>query len=358
MFVAWRDLKFARGRFVLMGSVLTLMTLLVVLLSGLTAGLGRASTSAIADLPVDDLAFSAPAAGQKISFTDSAVTTEQWQRWAAVPGVTGAEPLGIATTKGSAGDRTAALSAFGVLPGSRLAPVPDRIAPGRVVLSDDAASALDVRPGEQVSVAGQRLVVAAIAGDASYSHTPVLWADLADWQRLAPGARAGTATVIALSTERGADLAAADARLGTSTVSRADALSAIGSYTSENGSLQLMRGMLFGISALVVGAFFTVWTIQRSGDIAVLKALGAGTGYLLRDALGQAVVLLVAGTAFGTALAVGVGALAAGAVPFVLSAASVLLPAAVMTALGMVGAALSVRRITSVDPLIALGSAR
>ena len=36
-----------------------------------------------------------------------------------------------------------------------------------------------------------------------------------------------------------------------------------------------MRGFLFVISALVVGAFFTVWTIQRSGDIAVLKALGA-----------------------------------------------------------------------------------
>jgi putative ABC transport system permease protein len=36
----------------------------------------------------------------------------------------------------------------------------------------------------------------------------------------------------------------------------------------------------------------------------------------------------------------------------------VLFPAAVMIALGATGAALSIRRITSVDPLIALGSAR
>ncbi|GAA3486347.1 hypothetical protein GCM10018987_04260 [Streptomyces cremeus] len=119
-----------------------------------------------------------------------------------------------------------------------------------------------------------------------------------------------------------------------------------------------MRGFLFAISALVVGAFFTVWTIQRSGDIAVLKALGASTPHLLKDALGQAVVMLSLGTLLGTALATGLGALIGGAVPFVLEAATLLVPALVMIALGIVGAALSIRRITAVDPLTALGSAR
>ena len=94
---------------------------------------------------------------------------------------------------------------------------------------------------------------------------------------------------------------AADRAAGTRTVARDDSLAAIGSYTSENGSLQLIRGFLFAISALVIGAFFTVWTIQRSGDIAVLKALGASTASLLKDALGQAVILLAGGTAIGTA---------------------------------------------------------
>lgn len=146
--------------------------------------------------------------------------------------------------------------------------------------------------------------------------------------------------------------------LVTDTVTVAGSLGAIGSYSAENGSLQLMRGFLFAISVLVIGAFFTVWTIQRSGDIAVLKALGASTRYLLRDALGQAVVLLTAGTAIGAALAAAAGAVAAGTVPFVLDAGTVLFPAIVMIALGALGAALSIRRITSVDPLTALGSAR
>jgi putative ABC transport system permease protein len=120
-----------------------------------------------------------------------------------------------------------------------------------------------------------------------------------------------------------------------------------------------MRGFLFAISALVIGAFFTVWTIQRSGDIAVLKALGAATPYLLKDALGQAVLMLAAGAGLGTALAAGLGAVISGSdVPFVLDAPTVLVPAAVMVVLGVLGAGLSVRRITAVDPLTALGSAR
>src|SRR5699024_4284054 len=39
VFVAFRDIRFAKGRFALMGSVIALITLLIVLLSGLTAGL-------------------------------------------------------------------------------------------------------------------------------------------------------------------------------------------------------------------------------------------------------------------------------------------------------------------------------
>jgi putative ABC transport system permease protein len=165
--------------------------------------------------------------------------------------------------------------------------------------------------------------------------------------------------VIALNTAGRIDLAATDQQAGTTTLATGATLSAIGSYTAENGSLQLMRAFLFAISALVIGAFFTVWTIQRSGDVAVLKALGASTANLLKDALGQAVILLATGTLIGTAAAAGLGALASGSgIPFVLTASTILPPAAVMILLGALGAALSIRRITSVDPLTALGSAR
>ncbi|MFF0486470.1 ABC transporter permease [Streptomyces sp. NPDC004435] len=357
MFVAWRDLRFAKGRFALMGTVIVLITLLVGLLSGLTAGLARENISAVTGLPADRIAFAAPPDGQSVSFTNSTVTEKQWTAWAERPGVTGAAPLGIRTLNGVAGDRTAAVSAFGTEPGDGLAPA--AVAPGRAVLSESAAKELDARPGDAVRLGPLEVTVAAIAGDASYSHTPVVWTSLDDWQRLG---HTGTtteeqATVIALRGD--ADWAAGDAAAGTEARTVDGALTAIGSYQAENGSLQLMRGFLFVISALVIGAFFTVWTIQRSGDVAVLKALGASTPSLLRDALGQAVLMLVAGTLLGTGLALGIGALVGGGdVPFVLAPLTVLGPAGVIILLGAVGSALSIRRITAVDPLTALGSVR
>ncbi|GAA3635075.1 ABC transporter permease [Streptomyces chitinivorans] len=368
MFVAWRDLKFAKGRFALMGAVIVLMTLLVGLLSGLTAGLGRQNVSAITSLPADAIAFAAPDEGGEPSYADSTVTERQWRRWARTPGVRGAEPLGITTTKAATGRRSAGVSVFGVRPGSAL--VPDG-GPGgglsggpedAVVLSATAAHDLGLAVGDAFTLAGRRATVAAVSGDAFFSHTPVVWTGLGFWREIAPpagGADGPAATVIALNTTSAVDVEAADRAAGTRTVARDDSLSAIGSYASENGSLRLMRGFLFVISALVVGAFFTVWTIQRSGDIAVLKALGASTATLLGDALGQAVVLLAGGTLIGTGAAAAVGSLVSGMdVPFLLTPATVLVPAAVMTGLGALGAALSVRRITSVDPLTALGSAR
>ena len=51
MFVALRDAWFARGRFAVMGLVVALVALLVVALSGLTAGLGAQSVSALRALP-------------------------------------------------------------------------------------------------------------------------------------------------------------------------------------------------------------------------------------------------------------------------------------------------------------------
>ncbi|MEU9576478.1 ABC transporter permease [Streptomyces chilikensis] len=362
MFVAWRDLRFAKGRFALMGTVIVLITLLVGLLSGLTAGLGRQNVSAITELPADRIAFQAPAGGQDLSYAASTVVPQQWRKWSEAPGVESAEPLGITTTRATAGDRGTGVSAFGVEPGSRLAPDGDRITGSAAVLSTAAADGLGVRPGDSLTLAGRRLEVAAVEGDAHFSHTPVVWISLDTWQAVAPptgGGEGPRATVVALSTTSEADAAAVDHRAGTRTVTTEDSLSAIGSYASENGSLQVMRGVLFAISALVIGAFFTVWTIQRSGDVAVLKALGASTADLLEDALGQAVVLLVGGTLIGTGAAAALGALVSGsAVPFLLTPATVLAPAAVIVLLGVLGAALAVRRITSVDPLTALGSAR
>ncbi|WP_407940838.1 FtsX-like permease family protein [Nonomuraea antri] len=402
MFVALRDLRFAKGRFALMGAVVFLITLLVTMLSGLTAGLAQENVSAVRDLPADHIVFDS---GAEPAFADSRITGRTWKDWQQVPGVT-VERLGVSMSRLAFGDdRSAGVALFGVQPDGGLAQGRPPVETGKVVLSSALAAETALRTGDSVRIAGLGFVVAGIGGEAFYSHAPVAWISIGDWARMSgPGganpatspntgatldttatsetaatpdttaspetaatpdtgaaldaASAAVATVLVVRTQGSPDLAAADVRLGTSTVALSDAPAAIGSFSSENGSLQLMRGFLFAISALVIGAFFTVWTIQRRGDVAVLKALGASSGYLLRDALAQAVVVLLLGAGLGGAVGVALGALAGDAVPFVLSVTTTVVPVAVMILLGAAGAALAIRKITSVDPLIALGASR
>ena len=312
MFLAIRDIRFAKGRFALMGSVVALITLLLVLLSGLTAGLANQSTSAIARLgsggtgTVDRIVFGGPAgADATASFTDSAITAAQVSAWRDQPGVQAAQPVGISQTRVQAlgldgtVTGTANVAVFGVAPDGGLAPGP--LTSGTAVLGSGVADDLALSAGDRVSVGGLELSVGAVVPDQWYSHTSVVWVDLPAWASLAHvsgPAQAGTVAAVTL-TPAGVDEAAANAAAGTVSATRTGSFQALGSFRSENGSLMLMQVFLYGISALVIVAFLTVWTIQRTRDIAVLKALGASSSYILRDALAQAALVLVAGAARG-----------------------------------------------------------
>ena len=130
-------------------------------------------------------------------------------------------------------------------------------------------------------------------------------------------------------------------------------------FAAETTTMSLIRGFLLVISALIVGAFFTVWTIQRRAEIGLQKALGASTRSVLFDALGQVLVVLVAATAVGVAVGLALGALiSCGTVPFSLQSGPVAAASVTLIVSGVVGMLVGVRRITSVDPIIALGGAR
>ncbi|MFC8039347.1 ABC transporter permease [Paenarthrobacter sp. NPDC057355] len=357
MFLAIRDIRFAKGRFALMGSVVALITLLLVMLSGLTAGLGNQSTSAIADLPAQQIAFGAPAGGEpKASYTESEVSAAQLQSWREQAGVSSVEALGISQSRvqsladGGTPTGTANVAVFGGANG------PAAVGDGTVVVGKTLAKDLGLTKGSRLRLGGTDLTVADVVEDQWYSHTGVVWTTLDTWRSVAHAAP-GTATVLAITYDAGTsvDVDAANAAAGTVSTDRTGSFQALASYKSENGSLLLMQAFLYGISALVIVAFLTVWTVQRTRDIAVLKALGASSGYVLRDALAQAALVLLAGAAVGGLVGLAGGVLAAEAAPFLVTPLTTLLPVAGIVLLGLGGAVLAVRKVTTVDPLLALG---
>lgn len=348
MFVALRDLRAARGRFILITTVVLLVALLVSFLSGLTAGLRHQNVSAIESISAETIVFADTAADA--SFDESALTPEQVSTWKRHSGTV--DPIGVSRGKaGVTGRAQTSVSLFGADSGFG-----DRTptAPGTVVLSEGAAEGLSAVAGDIVSVGTDRFTVGAVRGDDWYSHTPVVWMTLTDWQTANP--RGGAATILAVSDVE--DPAAANEDATTLSMDKADSFEAIGSFESENGALTLMTVMLFAISALVIGAFFTVWTIQRTPDIATLKALGATTASLVRDALGQALIVLVVGVGIGIGITATAGSLIGDAMPFVLTSSTTLVPALALVGLGLLGAGFALRFLSTTDPLTALGSTR
>ena len=356
MFVAWRDLRHAKGRFVLIGLVVALITLLVGFLSGLTGGLAVQNISAITGINANQIVFADPASDATPLYSDSSVTRAQASAWQHQAGVTSASPLGITQLKIYAGSKQASVAIFGATTGFGSMPPASA---SSVNLPQSAATALGATLGSTVTIGGSAFRVDAISPDTWYSHTAVAWTSLAAWQTIAhkTGNGGAFATVLAVRGTTAA-VTAANKTTGTTSASVIGSLTALDAFRSEIGSLLLIVGMLFAISALVVGAFFTVWGIQRQPDVAILKALGASNRMLIGDALGQAAVILVIGVGIGIGITAALGAVVGNGLPFILSPLTPVLPGVAMIAFGLLGAAFALRSVTHADPLTALGSTR
>lgn len=376
MFLAMRELWFARTRFLLMGAVVALISILMVILSGLSSGLVVDGVSALQRTPVQAFAF---AEGTKAdsAFSRSVVTQDQADAWRARPDVARAELFGntIVNAKTESGVPVD-LTLFGIRPGSFLEPSVAEGAPlggdTDVVLSD-SARAIGVELGDTIVVdrLGTRLDVVGFTSDKrTFGHVDVAYLPLSTWQEIHAGVRLGEqvppsayteASVVAIEGVDGAlpDLTAGDAAAGTTAKILEESFDSSPGYSAEMMTMSMITAFLYAISALVVGAFFTIWTVQRSREIAVLRAMGASTGFLLRDALLQAVIVLVGSVAFGVLVGLGLGSgLEGSGMPFVLESGPVARGAVLLVVLGLLGAALAVVRIVRVDPLAALGENR
>ncbi|HQF96465.1 MAG TPA: ABC transporter permease [Microthrixaceae bacterium] len=364
MFLALRDLRVARGRFVLVGVVIGLVALLTTVLSGLANGLVDDGISGLRALPLTHLALQD---GAESSFSRSTLTDKNLDPWKELAAKSGGDvevsPLGVSffNAKRANGD-TIDIALFGVEPGTFLTPRSDAQAalngtPG-LVLSHEFESE-GVKVGDELTIVGvdTTLPVLGFTYAGSYGHVDIAFSSLATWQSLVYGDNArGRFSAIAVRTDGDASFAAVDKAAGTEVETKEASYAGSPGFSAESATMTLIRGFLLVISALIVGAFFTVWTIQRTRQIGLLKALGASNGYVLRDALGQLAIVLVSAVLVGAAIALGVGALVPEEVPFSLEATPIVTSVLALVLLGMAGSLVAVRRITSVDPIVALSS--
>lgn len=400
MFLALRDIVSARGRFSLISFVVGLITVLLVMLTGLTGGLAKHNTSALEALAPERYVFTSDGP----SFQESQVTTSDVQEWQELVG-DGSQviPLGTAQTRLEAGSAMG-VAVLGLPAGTKVpAPVvsgagaagteiagataadaaaeaeagadsagslepqepqePQEAVLGKngIVLSREIVTETGVQPGETVEIGGVEQSVSAVVADEHYSHQPVVWASTQVWQRISRAHDDVVGTVLAVDTRdrhagalRDEEWHDAENQTGDSAATVEHSFSGLAAYQSEQASLQLIQVLLYAISALVTVAFLSVWTIQRSRDLSVLRALGASPGYVWKDALGQAAVVVGIGVVLGAGVGWAAGVWAGGSVPFDLQWTTIVVPAVGIWVLGMCGALVATRRVKKIDPASAL----
>ncbi|MFE6510877.1 ABC transporter permease [Nocardioides sp. NPDC057767] len=354
--------------------MVALIAVLMVLLSGLSVGLVNDGVSGLQRMKTTSFAVQEDI-GKDSAFSRSVISSEAVDVWAERDGVEEAAPFGNTLVNGrTSRDVDIDLALFGIELDSFLAPeVAEGTAltgaPDEIVVSATAAED-GVEVGDVVTVeqTGTEVrVVGVMADQHTFGHVDVGYLPLRTWQEIRAGVREGDQvpdrvydeiTAVAVVGD-GVDLAAGDKAAGTTSMTAEESFGASPGYTAETSTLSLIQGFLYAISALVVGAFFTVLTIQRKNEISVMRAIGASTRYLLRDSLVQSVILLVVSAAVGVALGVAMGAgIATTPMPFALEAGPIAAATGSLLALGVLGAAAAVVLIVRVDPLTALGENR
>ena len=362
MFLALRELSFARGRFALMGSVITLVAVLTVLLSGLANGLVDDGISGLRALPVSHLGFQQ---GADSTFSRSTVGSEEIDALAAVPGAS-TEPFGLTLVNATnEEDANFDLALMGLADGGFIAAatLPDGpLAPGSAVVTQGLVDqGLEVGDTLAIDRSTVSLIVAGVAPQATYGHVDAVYITLADWQEVShldPSDDPQLASAVAITGGDSAALERTGTDVGVDVVTRTEAYAGSPGYSAETSTMSLISGFLYIISAMILGSFFTVWTIQRRSEIGLQKALGASTAAVLRDALAQVLIVLTAATALGTAIGYGLGkAIEGGEVPFALDPSTAVTAAIILIVSGTIGMVIGIRKVTSVDPIIALGAA-
>ncbi|WP_460371080.1 FtsX-like permease family protein, partial [Actinocorallia lasiicapitis] len=150
-----------------------------------------------------------------------------------------------------------------------------------------AGDVLTLRPG------GLRLTIAGFAPLGTLQHTAVGQVSLPTWQK---ARTRGGGTVGAFLVRGAASPAAlAGAADGLEAVAKDEAVASVPGYAQETGTINLIRGFLLGIAALLIGTVFWIFTLQKEGSVAVLRATGASRRLLTSSYLTQVLLTTAAG---------------------------------------------------------------
>lgn len=364
MKLALLELRRRPGRFAVAGAALVFLVLLMLFLGKLLDGLFFNSTGAIRVHEADRFVYSADA---RESILRSSLDEGDLAEIAAVDGVAevhgfGISLLGLAVP----GDDEVFDGAIGgyEAAGGRL-PAPP--APGEG-LADEALKDRGVAVGDTLLV-GPAAVAVTVVGwveDSNYLQQNGLWVEPGTWRdiqnRNRPDAvvRPDEWQVAIVRLASGVDGAAVSDEIaavtGGDVLDEHDATFAIPGVPEQDATLSAVIYATAFVVALVVGLFFALLTLERRGQYAVLKAMGAPDRMLVVGLVVQAVVVAAGAYVIGGLLSWLLGLVIPPEVPLYYRPERAAFVLVAVLAAAVLGGLVSLRRVIRIDPASAIGA--
>ena len=360
MFLALKELKHSKLRYVLVIFIMTLIVWLVLFVSGLANGLAKENASAIEQ---DSATHFVVQDETENRLARSAITDKQLEEVKAEYGEK-ATPLQVntATIVPKNSKQKTDVTYFGIDKKQFMAPVVTEGTPlkdltGNEVVVDDKMKADNFKLGSRFTDerSGVVYTIKGFTTGQAYSHTPVVYMNGSAFDEMIPKTKhtIGKYSAIVLNiTDKEAEKGNFK---GLTIVTQKDIVENIPGYSAEQGSLTMMIVFLIVIATFVLAAFFYVITIQKMSQFGVLKALGATNAYLSRSLLSQILVLAIISIVISILLTLGVASILPAGMPFAMTPMMITGISAIFIVVSVLGSLLSLYRVFKVDPIEAIG---
>ncbi|EJJ3695438.1 TPA: ABC transporter permease [Staphylococcus aureus] len=349
MFLAWNEIRRKKLKFGLIIGVLTMISYLLFLLSGLANGLINMNKEGIDKWQADAIVLNKDAnqTVQQSVFNKKDIENK-YKKQATL------KQTGEIVSNGHQKDN---VLVFGVEKSSFLVPSlieGHKATKDNEVLADETLKNKGFKIGDTLSLSqsDEKLHIVGFTESAKYNASPVIFTNDATIAKINPRLTGDKINAVVVR-----DTNWKDKKLNQEleAVSINDFIENLPGYKPQNLTLNFMISFLFVISATVIGIFLYVMTLQKTSLFGILKAQGFTNGYLANVVISQTFILALFGTAFGLLLTGVTGAFLPDAVPVKFDVLTLLVFAIVLMIVSVLGSLFSILTIRKIDPLKAIG---
>lgn len=364
MFLAIKEMKYAKLRYGLIIGIMVLVGYVVFMLSGLADGLASGHTQVVRDWQASEIILSAEA--NKVA-TASQLTASDAERVNVADDNKAAVSIfsGSISQAADTDDKTN-ITVFGAKADSFV--VPEIVsgknfsADNEILISQNLADQENYQVGDTVAIGNaDNLEIVGITPSSSYNVAPIVYGSLSTEANIKYGEQdfGGEenipVNIIVVQKENDVTVTnnADDANL--EAVDLDTFIQNIPGYSAESLTLNSMIAFLFIVVAAIVGIFMYVMTLQKTSLFGVMKAQGVATKYIVRSIIAQAFFVGVIGVVIAFVLSYGTSLILPAAMPFAVDLIKWLLFGLVLIVVAVLGGIFSIRTVTKVDPITAIG---